>query len=230
MSELAEKQQNHEARSDGNQKYCKHCGKLIDKECVICPHCGKQVEQLSQGQPNIVIQNTNTNTNINAAGRRGKRCSKWTAFFLCLFLGFWVHTSFMKEKPGRGFFICLHSALRESDGSLILLRFYSSRIRIMFKSRSFREGRTHNIIIKNSTRRCCFLVRRKGSGLRCGAGRRTIFPLFARDCAPRSSPKIRGRGPAPKNQLNTLFDIAVMGKLLRLDQIRTALLAGLRFP
>lgn len=26
------------------KKYCKHCGELIDEDCVVCPKCGKQVE------------------------------------------------------------------------------------------------------------------------------------------------------------------------------------------
>lgn len=30
-------------------KYCKHCGSVIDAECVVCPKCGKQVEALESG-------------------------------------------------------------------------------------------------------------------------------------------------------------------------------------
>lgn len=48
-----------------NQKFCKFCGAIIDKDCVICPKCGKQVEELKSAQPNVVINNTNTNANVN---------------------------------------------------------------------------------------------------------------------------------------------------------------------
>ena len=34
-----------------NQKFCKHCGEVIDKDCVICPKCGKQVEDIKAEQP-----------------------------------------------------------------------------------------------------------------------------------------------------------------------------------
>ena len=47
-----------------DQKYCKFCGEIIDKDCVICPKCGKQVEELKSAQPNVVINNTNTNANV----------------------------------------------------------------------------------------------------------------------------------------------------------------------
>ena len=43
------------------KKYCKHCGAIIDKDCVICPSCGKQIEELRNSQPNIVINNSNHN-------------------------------------------------------------------------------------------------------------------------------------------------------------------------
>ena len=43
---------------ENNQKYCKHCGELIDKDCVVCPKCGKQVENLSSiNDKNIIINN-----------------------------------------------------------------------------------------------------------------------------------------------------------------------------
>ena len=51
-------------------KFCKHCGAKIAEAAVICTHCGCQVEETPKAeQPNIVINNTNTNanTNINAA-------------------------------------------------------------------------------------------------------------------------------------------------------------------
>ena len=65
-----------------NQKFCKHCGEIIDKDCIICPKCGKQVEELKAEQPTVVVNNTNTNTNVNRninnnAGGRMK--NKWTA-------------------------------------------------------------------------------------------------------------------------------------------------------
>lgn len=86
-----------------NQKFCKHCGQLIDKECIICPKCGKQVEQMSQ--PNVVINNTNQNQNVNSVnvgGRAKKECNKWVAFFLCLFLGCIGAHKFYEGKAGLG--------------------------------------------------------------------------------------------------------------------------------
>lgn len=93
------------------QKYCKHCGQLIDKDCIICPKCGKQVEQMSQ--PNVVINNTNQNqnVNINGNGRLKKECNKWVAFFLCLFLGWIGAHKFYEGKIGLGVLYLLTGGL-----------------------------------------------------------------------------------------------------------------------
>ena len=65
-----------------NQKFCKHCGEVIDKDCVICPKCGKQVEDIKAEQPSVVINNTNTNANARSEERRvGKECrSRWSPY------------------------------------------------------------------------------------------------------------------------------------------------------
>lgn len=84
-----------------NQKFCKFCGEIIDKECVICPKCGKQVEELKAEQPNIVINNANNNVNTNVVGY-GRPKNKWTAFFLCLFLGPLGAHKFYEGKVGMG--------------------------------------------------------------------------------------------------------------------------------
>lgn len=86
------------------KKYCKHCGEIIDKDCVICPKCGKQVEELNAPQPQVIVNNTNTNTNVNTNvnGRYGRPKNKWTAFFLCLFLGEFGAHKFYEGKAGMG--------------------------------------------------------------------------------------------------------------------------------
>ena len=82
-------------------KFCKHCGEKIPLAAVICTKCGCQVEDMKPEQPNIVINNANSNvnTNVNAvAGLRPK--NKWVAFFLCLFLGFFGAHKFYENKVG----------------------------------------------------------------------------------------------------------------------------------
>ncbi len=83
------------------EKFCKFCGEKIPADAVICTHCGRQVEELKVEQPNIVINNANTNVNQNnLAGGRAK--NKWVAFFLCLFLGLIGGHKFYEEKIGMG--------------------------------------------------------------------------------------------------------------------------------
>lgn len=87
-------------------KFCQHCGGKIPEAAVICTLCGCQVEQVKKTeQPNIVINNSNTNSNVNtnmvgAFGLRPK--NKWVAFFLCLFLGFIGAHKFYENKGGMG--------------------------------------------------------------------------------------------------------------------------------
>lgn len=84
--------------------FCKHCGAEIDADCIICPNCGKQVQELKGSTPNIVINNSNTNTNTSdiLAGAIIKKCNKWVSFFLCLFLGFLGAHKFYEGRPGKG--------------------------------------------------------------------------------------------------------------------------------
>ena len=73
-----------------SQKYCKHCGQLIDADCIVCPKCGKQVEQL-QNQSSPIVINNSASSSANATAFNssavitGKAKNKWVAFFLCLF-------------------------------------------------------------------------------------------------------------------------------------------------
>ena len=88
-------------------KFCKNCGGKIAEKAVICPLCGCQVEELKSSdaaQPQIVINNANSNVNQNsivgAAG--GRMRNKWTAVLLCLFLGGPGAHKFYEGKIGMG--------------------------------------------------------------------------------------------------------------------------------
>ncbi len=89
-------------------KFCKHCGNKIPVDAVLCTACGRQVEELNAGsnnaQPNIVINNANTNSNVNTinAGSRGREKNKWVALILCALLGFVGGHKFYEGKAGMG--------------------------------------------------------------------------------------------------------------------------------
>ena len=85
--------------------YCRKCGKEIDDEAAFCVHCGVATkEQPVYQQPviNVVNTNTNTNTNINNNTTGYIHKKKWTAFWLCLFLGWAGAHRFYVGKAGTG--------------------------------------------------------------------------------------------------------------------------------
>ena len=91
----------------GKTKFCKHCGAKIPPGAVICTACGRQVEELKKAAeaPQMVITNANTNvnTNNNTMGMPSTRkCNKWVAFCLCLFLGVVGGHKFYEGKIGMG--------------------------------------------------------------------------------------------------------------------------------
>ncbi len=94
--------------NQGNNKFCKFCGKEIATDAVICIHCGRQVEEVKKADsqtPNIVINNTNTNSNVNQnnnGGNYGRPKNKWVAFLLCLLLGYFGAHKFYEGRIGAG--------------------------------------------------------------------------------------------------------------------------------
>jgi len=97
--------------NNGQQtKFCKFCGAKIPIQAVICTACGGQVEEMKQtqpaqqAQPSIIINNANTNTNVNNNGRMygGRMRNKWVALLLCFFLGGLGAHKFYEGKVGMG--------------------------------------------------------------------------------------------------------------------------------
>ena len=85
-------------------KLCKFCGNKVEVDAVVCIHCGKQIEELKtdNNSPQIIINNTNTNTNTIKGSIGKKECNKWVAFLLCLFLGMLGAHKFYEGKCGMG--------------------------------------------------------------------------------------------------------------------------------
>ena len=83
-------------------KYCEFCGNKVAVDAVICPKCGKQLEKLKSDVDNsksqIVINNSNTTNGVIGA----KKCDKWVALLLCIFLGVLGGHKFYEGKTGMG--------------------------------------------------------------------------------------------------------------------------------
>lgn len=94
---------NYTGGSVGKRKTCNFCGSTIDLFAVVCPSCGRQVEEMKQTQtPNIIINNANSNTSVNADMSMPGAKNKWVAFLLCLFLGYFGAHKFYENKVGMG--------------------------------------------------------------------------------------------------------------------------------
>ena len=85
-------------------KFCEFCGNKVAIDAVICPKCGKQLEKLKTEEdkqnPQVIINNTNNNTVSAPVG--SKKCDKWVALLLCIFLGFLGGHKFYEGKVGMG--------------------------------------------------------------------------------------------------------------------------------
>lgn len=73
-------------------KFCKHCGEVIDADCVVCPKCGKQVEKLAGNDTPIIINNSASSSSSSSASASvtapvmgGRRKDKWVSLLLCIF-------------------------------------------------------------------------------------------------------------------------------------------------
>lgn len=72
---------------ENNQKYCKHCGELIDKDCVVCPKCGKQVENLSStNDKNIIINNSASSSSSATVPEKPAKKLPWYLKWLWIFI------------------------------------------------------------------------------------------------------------------------------------------------
>jgi len=93
--------------SQGETKFCQHCGQKIPKDAVLCTLCGRMVEtQPQNAAPQVIIHNDNINTNTNvnkvAAAVEGKMKNKWVSVTLCFFLGIFGAHKFYEGKIGMG--------------------------------------------------------------------------------------------------------------------------------
>lgn len=103
-----------ENMTEEKTKFCKHCGAKIPEDAILCTACGRQVEEIKQNAqpaPQVVINNSNSNANVNGAFVGRKLCNKWVSLMLCLFLGFLGAHKFYEGKGGMGILYILTCGL-----------------------------------------------------------------------------------------------------------------------
>ena len=78
-------------------KYCKHCGEIIDYDCVICVKCGKQVEELKTDK-NIIINNSASSSCTTPQKRKKKYNLLLDLLLICLTGGLWFIWMLIRPK------------------------------------------------------------------------------------------------------------------------------------
>jgi RNA polymerase subunit RPABC4/transcription elongation factor Spt4 len=87
-----------------NTKFCKHCGNIIDIDCVVCPQCGKQVEDLKQAEPGNIFINNNANaaatptTTVTGVKVRRKYSLLLDIVLICCTCGLWIIWMLIRPK------------------------------------------------------------------------------------------------------------------------------------
>lgn len=92
-------------------KFCQFCGATIAMEAFICTACGRQVEQLgAQAQPQIVVENTNTNVNggIGGAGGAAQSLDNEKLMAVLSYLGFLWLVPFLTKAHESSAFVKFH--------------------------------------------------------------------------------------------------------------------------
>lgn len=87
------------------KKYCKHCGEVIDKDCVVCPKCGKQVEALKDNSTPVIINNSAASSSSSSSAiamlpqKRKKKYNHLLDFILiCCTGGLWIIWMIIRPK------------------------------------------------------------------------------------------------------------------------------------
>lgn len=78
-------------------KYCKHCGQIIDYDCVVCVKCGKQVEELKTDR-NIVINNSSSASCITPQKKKKKYHLLLDLLMICFTGGLWIIWMIVRPK------------------------------------------------------------------------------------------------------------------------------------
>lgn len=121
------------AQPEIRTKFCKHCGGTIPEDTVLCTLCGRQVDAVANAngasQPQIVINNANTNTNV-SNGQGGRAKSKWAALLPCFFFGAIGAHKFYEGKIGMGI-------LYFFTGGLFLIGVIVDFTRLLFRSNPY---------------------------------------------------------------------------------------------
>ena len=81
---MEENQGNATVQNEVKTKFCKYCGAKIHEDAIICTSCGRQVEELkgAQAQPQVVVNNTNVNKNVNSGRYGSEKNNGWHYYYV----------------------------------------------------------------------------------------------------------------------------------------------------
>ena len=86
---------------ENKTKFCKHCGEMIDYDCIICTKCGKQVEELQGSKERDIIINNSASSSASASAVNGNKIRKmpwYIRWFWIIILS--LCTGFLYLIPG----------------------------------------------------------------------------------------------------------------------------------